>query len=117
MLFGDLPMVLIDGLIASKVFSVHKAFEKNFTENVFICQFALSLLSLFRSFITIDFQRKALDEDPFEWLLLCLKSKIGWIPYGNYLETGMIFTDINYGAIELKKSGGFMTSNETGFYG
>ena len=48
---------------------------------------------------------------------MCLKGKIGWIPYGNYLENGNLFTDINYGAIELKKYGGFMTSDESGFYG
>jgi len=63
MLFGDFPLVLMNGLIASKVISVDKALKKSEAEDIFICQFAFSFLSLFKSFIALESQRTALNED------------------------------------------------------
>ena len=55
-------MLLIDGLMLLKVFSVDKFLDQNFTDGVFWSQLATSLASIFMCLINLEFERKALDE-------------------------------------------------------
>jgi len=32
-----------------------------------------------------------------------LKNRVGWIPFAKHLENKRLFTDVNFGFIELKK--------------
>ena len=107
-------MLLIDCLMLQKVFSVDKFLDQNFTEGVFWSQLATSLASMFMCFINLEFERKALNEEPFEYLCTLLKNRVAWIPFGKHLENRTLFKDINYGAIELKKYSSMYGSNETG---
>ena len=96
-------MLLIDGLMLLKVFSVDKFLDQNFTDGVFWSQLVTSLASIFMCLINLEFERKALDEEPFEYLCTLLKNRVAWIPFAKHLENRRFFTDVNFGSIELKK--------------
>ena len=41
----------------------------------------------------------ALEEDPLEFLLVCVKAKYGWIPFARKLEKNIMISDIHFGPL------------------
>ena len=56
-----------------------------------------------------------LKEDKLEYLLVCMKARQGWIPFGNILENRKLFEDIDFGNMELRKKG-MLGTNALGAY-
>ena len=45
---------------------------------------------------------EGLDEDPLGYLLICLKAKNDWLPFGNKLRKNELKHDLYLGPVELQ---------------
>ena len=86
MIFEDLVMILLDVLVVTGVFNLPGVKDINKDANILLLQIGTTSLSLFTVLSQLFFQSKALRENELEYLLVCLKAKQSWIPFGNIFE-------------------------------
>lgn len=74
------------------------------------------MLTVYLTISGLIFQSDALKEDRLEYVLICMKAKQSWIPFGNLLERRQVFHDIDFGDLYLKKKKGMTNSDKLGGY-
>ena len=110
-------MLVLDALVLTGIFSVPKITGKTFKASTLFMQLATTCLSLYLTLKELTSESEALMENKLEYMLVCLKAKQNWIPFGNLIEKRRIYSDINFGELEFKKPGkGMMGSNSLGGY-
>lgn len=116
MIFEDLPMLLLDALVVFGILQVPKVKRGAFTSRALLMQLGSTCLSIYRTLKDLFSESEALGEDKLEYLLICLKAKQSWIPFGTQLEKNHLTRDINFGNILMKKSGRALGSDSLGTY-
>ena len=76
--------------------------HKKLKGSVIMAQFATTFSSIFFALLTLYIESNGLKEKLIEYVMLSLKAKQDWVPYGNRLKTRSIGMDIDYGLIEFK---------------
>ena len=85
----------------------------NKTRWLLIFSFATTVLSLVFTLFAIFTESKGLHESMLEYLMISMKAKQDWVPYGNCLMRRDIEQDIDYSYIEFKMP---KMTDMTGFY-
>ena len=49
-------------------------------------------------------------------MLVCLKAKQAWIPFNNLIENRLLFNNVDFGEVDLKKVGGLFKTDTDGNY-
>jgi len=69
------------------------------------------LKSIFMTFVSMGITDKnlmslsyVLNQGQLEYLLICLKAKYGWIPFGRNLQKNELTEDLHFGPLELVDS-------------
>lgn len=115
MIFEDVLMLVLDALIIFGFFNVPKITHRGLNGKTLLTQLGSSCVSIFTAYSTLAYQSKTLHEDKFEYILVCMKARQGWIPFGNILEGKRLFNNVDFGSTQLKKTGRLGT-NAMGLY-
>lgn len=62
----------------------------------------MTLLSIITNVFNLVVESQGLKEHPVEFIMLSMKAKQDWVPYGNSLMMRSMDYDINYSMIEFK---------------
>ena len=106
-------MLLLSLLIISGFFNLPAI---SITESTFQMSLGSTCVSIYLTLSKLKTLSQALEEDLLEYMLICLKSKYGWIPFGRKLEKNALIKDIHFGPVELVKQSGLDTTITTGKY-
>ena len=60
---------------------------------------ATTIISIIFTMFTLYFESKGFHEHPCEYIMLSMKAKQDWIPFGNKIKDKSISFDINYSLI------------------
>lgn len=81
-IFEDSMMILLDSILLSGVLSAPVVTKSFINEGVLFWQVLTTCASLYFRIKNLIFESNALNEEFSEYLLVCLKGKQGWIPFG-----------------------------------
>ena len=91
-------MLLLSLLIISGFFNLPAI---SITESTFQMSLGSTCVSIYLTLSKLKTLSQALEEDLLEYMLICLKSKYGWIPFGRKLEKNALNKDIHFGPVEV----------------
>ncbi len=61
-----------------------------------------TVFSIVKTMVQLCIESKGYHEHPCEYIMLSMKAKQDWIPFGNQIKANSIKFDINYSLIELR---------------
>lgn len=107
-------MLLFQFLIVFEIIQVPLLEEVSDWEgNLLFISGVSTLFSILTMIVTLQYESSGLKEHWLEYMMLSMKAKQDWVPFGDEIKHRTMDSDINYSLIEFKMP---VITNMTGFY-
>lgn len=104
-LFEDLPMIFLQALICFEILKVpglKNDILKSGSHTTLYWSIFMSIYSILTNFLSLIIESRGLNEYWMEFIMLTMRAKQDWVPYGSKIMYKKIKHDIDYNIIEFK---------------
>lgn len=101
-IFEDFLMVLLQLFIHLEILNVPKIKSAGPSGSETYQSLATTAFSIFSTMLQLAMESKGFHEHPCEYIMLSMKAKQDWVPFGSLIKRRTITFDIDYSLLELR---------------